>query len=136
MLNALRIAALTLLLAALGAPQQPPNIVLILADDLGSGQIGANGGKAYRTPHIDRLATEGMRCTSAYSPAAVCSPTRAALMSGRYPARLHVTDHTKGSNPRDQLLLQPEWHKRLDLEVTTIAEIFRRNGYRTAHFGK
>ncbi|MDE0106883.1 MAG: sulfatase [Bryobacterales bacterium] len=132
----MRVAALMLLAMALGAAEQRPNVVLILADDLGWSQIGANGGQAYRTPHIDRLASEGMRFTSAYSSAAVCSPTRAALMSGLYPARLHLTDHIKGSNPKGKPLLQPEWHKRLDLEVTTIAEVFRRNGYRTAHFGK
>ena len=132
----MRIVALTLLVTVLGAASPGPNVVLILADDLGWSQIGVNGGKAYRTPNIDRLASEGMRFTSAYSAAAVCSPTRAALMSGRYPARLHLTDHIKGSNPKDKPLLQPEWHKRLDLEVTTVAEVFRRNGYRTAHFGK
>ena len=132
----MRVALLMLLAAALGAAERRPNVVLILADDLGWSQVGANGGKAYRTPHIDRLASEGMRFTSAYSSAAVCSPTRAALMSGLYPARLHLTDHIKGSNPKGKLLLQPQWHKRLDLEVTTVAEVFRRNGYRTAHFGK
>ena len=95
-LNAMRIAGLALLLAALGAAQQPPNIVLILADDLGWSQIGANGGEAYRTPSIDRLAAEGMRFTSAHSAAAVCSPTGAALMSGSHPARLHLTDHIIG----------------------------------------
>lgn len=125
-----------LVATALGAAEQRPNVVLILADDLGWSQIGANGGEAYRTPHIDRLASEGMRFTNAYSSAAVCSPTRAALMSGFYPARLHLTDHIKGSNPKGKPLLQPEWHKRLDLEVTTVAEVFRRHGYRTAHFGK
>ena len=134
--NALRITLLVLLATALGATERQPNVVLILADDLGWSQIGANGGEAYRTPHIDRLASEGVRFTSAYSSAAVCSPTRAALMSGLYPARLHLTDHIKGSNPQDRLLLQPQWHKRLELEVTTVAEVFRRNGYRTAHFGK
>ena len=136
LLNAMRVALLMLLATALGATERRPNVVLILADDLGWSQIGANGGEAYRTPHIDRLASEGMRFTSAYSSAAVCSPTRAALMSGLYPARLHLTDHIKGSNPKDKPLLQPQWHKRLDLEVTTVAEVFRRNGYRTAHFGK
>ena len=135
-LNAVRIVALTLFVTALAVAGQGPNVVLILADDLGWSQVGANGGKAYRTPNIDRLASQGMRFTSAYSSAAVCSPTRAALMSGQYPARLHLTDHIKGSNPKGKPLLQPEWHKRLDLEVTTIAEVFRRNGYRTAHFGK
>lgn len=135
-LLALRCLALAFLLTVPGVAQGKPNVVLILADDLGWSQIGAYGGAAYRTPHIDRLASEGLRFTDAYSAAAVCSPTRAALMSGKHPARLHLTDHIRGSNPKGKPLLQPAWHKRLDLEITTIAEVFKRNGYRTAHFGK
>lgn len=68
-----------------------PNILLILADDLGWSQLGCYGGAAYRTPNIDQLAAEGMRFTQAYAAAAVCSPTRAAIMSGQHPARLHST---------------------------------------------
>lgn len=132
----MRVTALCLCLAVSSFAANKPNVVLILADDLGWSQVGAYGGDAYRTPHIDRLASEGLRFTNAYAAAAVCSPTRAALMSGMYPARLHLTDHIKGSDPKGKPLQQPAWHKRLDLDVTTLAEVFKRNGYRTAHFGK
>ena len=132
----MRPLALVLVLAASGFAEERPNVVFVLADDLGWSQTGAYGGAAYRTPNIDRLASEGLRFTNAYSAAAVCSPTRAALMSGQYPARLHLTDHIRGSNPVGKPLRQPDWHKRLDLEIVTLAEVFKRNGYRTAHFGK
>ena len=132
----MRLALVTLVLAASGVAQDRPNIVFILADDLGWSQVGAYGNDAYRTPNIDRLASEGLRFTNAYSAAAVCSPTRAALMSGKHPAKLRLTDFIRGSNPEGKPLTQPDWHKRLDLEITTLAEVFRRNGYRTAHFGK
>ena len=131
-----RFVTLALVLAALGLARERPNVVFILADDLGWSQLGVYGGEAYRTPSIDRLAAEGMRFINAYSAAAVCSPTRAALISGQYPARLHLANHIRGSHPKGKPLLQPAWRQRLDLEVTTIAEVFRRNGYRTAHFGK
>lgn len=116
------------------APQ--PNIVFILADDLGWSQLGCYGGEAYRTPNIDKLADAGMRFTQAYAAAAVCSPTRAALMSGQSPARLHLTDFLKGEAFPDSPLVQPEWQKFLPLEITTIAEVLQEAGYRTAHFGK
>lgn len=132
----MRVTVLCLCLAVSSFAANKPNVVFILADDLGWSQVGAYGDDAYRTPHIDRLASEGLRFTNAYAAAAVCSPTRAALMSGMYPARLHLTDHIKGSNPKGKPLQQPAWHKRLDLETTTLAEVFKRNGYRTAHFGK
>ena len=127
-----------LLLASVGAAQEGsgPNVVFIFADDFGWSQLGSYGGKGYRTPNIDRFATEGLRFTNAYSAAAVCSPTRAALMSGQAPARLHLTDFLKGANPKGKLLQQPDWQKHLPLEVTTVAEVFKRNGYRTGHFGK
>lgn len=135
-LCAMRPVLLALVLTTSCFAQQRPNVVFVLADDLGWSQLGVYGGDAYRTPNIDRLASEGLRFTNAYSAAAVCSPTRAALMSGKYPARLHLTDHIKGSNPTGKPLRQPDWHKRLDLDITTLAEVFKRNGYRTAHFGK
>ncbi len=115
--------------------QQRPNVLLILADDLGWNQLGCYGGP-YDTPNIDSLASGGMRFTQAYSAAAVCSPTRAALMTGRYPARLHLTDFIQGQEFPDSLLSQPEWQKYLPLEEITMAEVFRENGYRTALFGK
>jgi uncharacterized sulfatase len=114
----------------------PPNVVFILADDLGWSQTGCFGSSFYQTPNIDRLASEGVRFTNAYSAAAVCSPTRASIMTGKYPARLHITDFIAGNESDDYLLHQPDWQKFLPLEETTIAEIFKLKGYRTAMFGK
>ncbi len=114
---------------------KPPNIVFILADDMGQTQLACYGGP-YETPHIDQLAKEGMRFTNAYSSAAVCSPTRAALMTGKYPARLHLTDFIKGDDFPDSLLQQPDWQKFLPLKETTLAEALKQQGYKTGSFGK
>ena len=137
------IAALSVLLLLLpGACQRPdsederpPNIVFILADDMGWNQLGCYGGP-YTTPSIDQLAVKGMRFTQAYAAAAVCSPTRAAILTGKYPARLRITDFIKGQQFPDSLLRQPDWQKHLPLEEVTLAEILKDNGYRTATFGK
>jgi arylsulfatase A len=115
---------------------QPPNIVFILADDMGCAQLGCYGSNFYQTPHIDNLASEGMLFTNAYAAAAVCSPTRASIMTGKYPARLHLTDFIAGNNRDDYPLSQPEWQKFLPLEEVTFAEILKEHGYKTAHFGK
>jgi arylsulfatase A len=116
--------------------QQPPNIVFILADDMGCAQLGCYGSSFYQTPHIDKLASEGMLFTNAYAAAAVCSPTRASIMTGKYPARLHLTDFIAGNNRDDYPLTQPEWQKFLPLEEITFAEVLKEHGYKTAHFGK
>jgi arylsulfatase A len=116
--------------------QQPPNIVFILADDMGCAQLGCYGSNYYQTPNIDRLASEGMLFTNAYAAAAVCSPTRASIMTGKYPARLHLTDFIAGNNRNDYPLRQPDWQKFLPLEEVTFAEILKEHGYKTAHFGK
>ena len=116
-------------------PARSPNVMVILADDLGWNQLGCYGGP-YLTPNIDRLATQGMRFTNAYASAPVCSPTRAALMTGKYPARLHLTDFIKGGSFPDSLLVQPDWQKFLPLDEITLGEVFREKGYRTALFGK
>ncbi len=113
-----------------------PNIVFILADDLGFSQIGCYGTSYYKTPHIDKLAEEGMRFTNAYAACPVCSPTRASIMTGKYPAKLHLTDFIAGNNNNDYPLSQPDWQKYLPLEEVTIAEILKENGYKTALFGK
>ena len=79
-----------LLLAAVSlraAGDERPNFIVILADDLGYGDLGSYGGKAIRTPHIDRMAEEGVRLTEFYSAASICTPARAALLTGRYPYR-------------------------------------------------
>lgn len=112
------------------------NIVFILADDMGYSQLGCNGSDYNQTPHIDKLASEGMRFTTAYTAAAICSPTRASIMTGKHPARLHLTDYIAGNTKDDYLLSQPAWQKFLSLEEVTFAEVLKENGYSTAHFGK
>lgn len=118
------------------APKTHLNIVLILADDLGWTDLGCYGSDLYQTPNIDRLAQDGMRFTQAYSACTVCSPTRAALMSGEYPARLHVTDWIPGRLPANPKLQIPEWTKHLPLGTLTVADCFRQGGYATVSIGK
>ncbi len=119
-----------------GSPSPPPNVILILIDDLGATDLGYAGSRFYETPHIDRLATQGMRFTAAYSACTVCSPTRAALMTGKYPARLHITDWIKGHRRPKAKLRIPDWTMYLPLEETTIAERLQAAGYATIHIGK
>lgn len=119
------------------ATQRPPNIVLILADDLGVFDLGCYGRTEHRTPQLDRLAAQGVRCTSAYAPQAICSPSRAALMTGKCPARLHLTNYLPGRpDAASQKLLQPRIEGQLPLEETTLAELLRGAGYATGMFGK
>lgn len=113
-----------------------PNIVLILADDLGWKDLSCYGSDLYETPHIDRLARDGMKFTQSYSACTVCSPTRAAIMTGKYPARLHITDWIPGLPPENPKLLVPAWTKYLPLEESTIADALRSAGYATASIGK
>ena len=124
---------------ALSRAKPKPNFLFILLDDLGWSQVGcygpANGG-FYETPNIDRLASEGMKFTDAYAACPVCSPTRASIMTGKYPARLHVTDYIPGDTFPYEKLKQPEWQKYLPLEEVTIAEVLKDAGYVTASFGK
>ena len=134
------------------AAGRPPNIVLVLVDDLGWADVGCYGSRYYETPNIDRLAGEGMRFTDAYAACAVCSPTRAAVMTGRYPARLGITDwirsrFQKGITPKPgewrveyvdegRGLLCPQTRSALDLSEITIAELLKGAGYATCHIGK
>lgn len=114
-----------------------PNIVFILVDDLGWADVGCFGSKFYETPNIDRLATQGMRFTDAYAACAVCSPTRASIMTGKYPARLHLTDWIAGEGDApNHALLVPKWQKFLPLEEVTIAEALKPAGYVCASIGK
>src|SRR5210317_384779 len=76
-----------------------PNIVFVLADDLGWAELGCYGNRFNETPHIDRLAREGVRLTHAYAAAPVCSPYRAALLTGQYPARVGLIDYLRPSDP-------------------------------------
>lgn len=113
-----------------------PNIVFIMADDLGIHQISSYGGEFYETPHIDALAKEGLKFTNAYAAATVCSPTRASIMTGKYPARLHLTDFIPGKPKPGHKLEVPNWTKHLPESEVTIAEVLKANGYATGHFGK
>ena len=116
--------------------QSTPNFLFILADDLGWSQVGCYGSNFYETPNIDRLSREGMRFTDAYAACPVCSPTRASIMTGKYPARLHLTDFIAGGSFPYEKYNQPEWQKYLPLEEVTIAEVLKTAGYATASFGK
>jgi len=123
--------------AATQRPELRPNIVFVLIDDMGWADGGCFGSSFYRTPNLDRLASSGMRFTQAYASCAVCSPTRAAIMTGKYPARLHITDWIGGEPaPAGSRFRLPTWQKHLPLEEETIAEVLKKAGYATAHIGK
>src|SRR5512138_1549701 len=112
---------------ALSAPApRPPNFIVILIDDLGWADIHANGNTTfYDTPNVDRLASQGMRFTNGYAACPVCSPTRASIMTGKYPARLHLTDYIPGEEHPYARLRIPDWTKYLPLEEVTIAETLK-----------
>jgi arylsulfatase A-like enzyme len=135
----LAVVGLLALAAAAGRPAAaaPPNIVLIFADDLGVNDLGCYGRTEHETPRLDALAAEGMRFTCAYTAQPICSPSRAALMTGKCPARLHLTNFLHGrADAASQRLLQPTIEGQLPLEETTIAEWLRGAGYATGLFGK
>ena len=117
-------------------PDVRPNIVFILLDDLGYSDIGCYGSSFYETPNIDRLASEGIRFTSAYASCPVSSPTRASLMTGKYPVNTGITEWIPGrqatnhGGPYDKLLA-PSFTLKLDTSELTIAEVLRKNGYKT-----
>ena len=113
-----------------------PNIVMFLIDDLGWNDFSCYGSKFYQTPTIDSLANTGVMFTDAYAACTVSSPTRAALMTGKYPARLHLTDWISGWNYEWAKLKIPEWKKYLSLEEKTVAEYLKEAGYTTWHVGK
>lgn len=116
--------------------KEKPNIILMLIDDMGYSDVTCNGSKYHRTPNIDALANSGIRFTNGYSACTVSSPTRAALMTGKYPARLHLTDWIPGQNPKTAPMMSPEWCKFLPKEEITIAEVLKEKGYQTWHVGK
>ena len=106
------LAALAFSIGARSADAPDPhrlNVVIILIDDMGWTDLGCYGSGFYETPNVDRLATQGMRFTQAYSSCTVCSPTRASLLTGKYPARLHVTDWIPGHNRPFAKLSPPDW---------------------------
>jgi arylsulfatase A len=155
-LTPLALAAAILTSAASGGVAQdapPPNVVLIVVDDLGWADLSSQGSTYYETPHIDGLAARGVRFTNAYAAAAICSPSRAALLTGRYPARIGITDWIRaefqgGTIPPDHrnptayvadaafALLTPPNPLWMEHEEITLAELLKGAGYATAHIGK
>jgi arylsulfatase A-like enzyme len=119
-------------------PADKLNIVLILVDDLGWTDLTCYGSDLHETPHVDRLAQRGMRFTQAYAPSPVCTPSRAALMCGEHPARLHMTVWREAAKnpPNDKKLIPPITEEDLSLQKLTIAERLKEAGYMTAHIGK
>ena len=128
---------LCLFTAVVTAQPRKPNIILVLIDDYGWADTGCYGSTYHRTPNIDALAMRGMRFTDAYAAAPVCSPTRAALMTGKHPARLHLTDWLPGRGDMPaQKLARPAIQPELPLAETTVAEALKQAGYATASIGK
>lgn len=121
-------------------PVRPPNIVLAVVDDLGWMDLSCQGSTFYETPNIDRLGSQGTRFTNAYANCPVCSPSRAALLTGRYPARVGFTGHITATGrhryPPHGRILPPDDLLHLPLEEVTIAEALRPAGYATASIGK
>jgi arylsulfatase A len=117
--------------------KRSPNIILILIDDFGWTDLSCYGSTFYQSPNIDRLAAQGVRFTNAYAATPVCSPTRASLMTGKSPARLHLTDWLPGRPDRpDQKMARPIIEQQLALNEVTLAEALKSAGYATAHIGK
>jgi arylsulfatase A len=123
---------------AVGQEQKKLNVVLILVDDMGWADVGCDGSKFYETPNIDRLAREGMRFTDGYAACPVCSPTRASIMTGHAPARLHLTDFLVGTRwPKDSPITPiKDWQKFLPESEITLPQMLKSVGYVTGHIGK
>ena len=137
---ALLLSLLPLVASAAPAPAKPParpNLVFILADDFGWADLACYGSTFHETPHLDRLAARGMRFTDAHAACSVCSPTRASILTGKYPARLHLTDWLPGrADASSQKLKGPTIISQLPLDEVTIAEALHEAGYRTGFIGK
>ena len=124
------VVMVSLLWASIGQAQdqdRPPNVVLILADDMGVFDLGCYSRKDHRTPNLDRLASQGIRHTSAYCGLPICSASRASLLTSKYPARLHLTTYLPGrADAASQRLLQPEIEPALVPSAETLAEALKR----------
>ncbi|MEW4569103.1 sulfatase [Tautonia sp. JC769] len=118
------------------AADRPPNVVVFLIDDLGWTDLSRAGSDLYETPNVDRLAREGMTFTDAYAACTVCSPTRAAVLTGKYPARLRLTDWIHGHKRPFAKLAIPEWTESLPHDETTMAEALKPLGYASVSIGK
>jgi arylsulfatase A-like enzyme len=119
---------------AIGAEARRPNFIFILADDLGYADVGCYGSTFYETPNIDRLAAQGMKFTDGYASCPVCSPTRASILTGKYGARIALTNFIAGK--RAGMLLPPDWKPYMELDEYTLAQALREAGYATQCVGK
>jgi arylsulfatase A-like enzyme len=117
-----------------GCTADRPNFLFVIIDDLGWKDTGVYGSWFYETPNIDRLAAEGVRFSQFYTASPVCSPTRASIMTGKYPARVKITNWIGGE--QDGRLRQAEYRRALPLEETTIGDVFKEAGYTTGYIGK
>ncbi|MBA72610.1 MAG: arylsulfatase [Verrucomicrobiales bacterium] len=122
-------------LPATHSSEKRPNIIFFLIDDLGWSDLGCYGSKYHLTPNIDKLAAGGIRFSQAYSASPVCSPTRSAVMTGKNPARLGITDWI-GASQKFRVLVTPKNTKALPQNELTFAESLNKSGYATAYFGK
>jgi len=114
-----------------------PDFVFFLVDDLGWADVGCdNPNTFYETPTVDHLAQQGVRFTNGYASCPVCSPTRASILTGKYPARLHITDWIPGMDPKNRKLLGPKDLNALPSKEITLAEQLKKAGYITCHIGK
>lgn len=115
----------------------PPNVLFVLADDMGYGDVGYTGSPFVQTPHLDRFAQNSHVFTSGYAPSPQCSPTRGAILTGQYPARLHITTWIGGNKANEyQGMRLPKQKTRLPKDVYTLANYFQDAGYETAQIGK
>jgi arylsulfatase A-like enzyme len=128
------LATVTLVVGCAPADPVEPNIVFIVIDDLGWADTGVYGSSFHETPNIDRLAAEGARFAQFYAASPVCSPTRASIMTGKYPARLNITNWIGGE--QQGRLLQAEYDRELPLDEITFGDAFQAIGYATAYIGK
>ena len=120
----------------LGAQNTKPNFVFLLVDDLGWGDFGCYGATFNETPNIDKLSKQGMLFTNAYAACTVCSPSRAAILTGKYPARTHLTDWIAGHKYPSAKLLVPDWKMKMDPKEILLPEALKEAGYATAFLGK
>ncbi|MBE7493407.1 MAG: arylsulfatase [Verrucomicrobiaceae bacterium] len=130
---------LALFFLAVAASARQPNVILILADDLGRGDLGCYGQKHIRTPHLDRMAAEGMKLTSHYSGNAVCAPSRCVLMTGFHPGHAFIRDNRQADNAKDMPKMGKRKHEGqfpIPDATVTMAEVFKGAGYVTGGFGK
>ncbi len=116
--------------------EEKPNVIVFLVDDLGWTDLSSYGSALYQTPNVDNLVSSGIKFTNAYAACTVCSPTRASIMTGKYPARLNCTDWIAGYKMPFAKFQIPDWTQNIEAEDFTLAEALDSLGYSTIHIGK